>query len=177
MELRIKAKSGKSDSSVFAETALRPEVRAAMTMMAQPRKMAGVELSELVDQLSVQQEQTRNGESGLIEDMLLAQAQTLDSLFHTLATKAIEVSDYGYFQGCMSLAFKAQRQACQALATLAAVQHPKSVSFVRQANVQVNHGVPISPPGSHCGSCADSCSTSARNPFSVIPENELCRMT
>jgi hypothetical protein len=82
------------------------------------------------------------------ERMLMAQATTLDVIFNQLARRAAANLDGQYLRACdtlLRLAFKAQSQSRATLETLAFIKNPRSVAFVRQANIangpqQVNNG-------------------------------------
>lgn len=82
----------------------------------------------------------------------MAQATTLDVIFNQLARRAAASLDGQYLRACdayLRLAFKAQSQSRATLETLAFIKNPRSVAFVRQANIangpqQVNNGTP--PP-------------------------------
>jgi hypothetical protein len=91
------------------------------------------------------------------EAMLMAQATTLDALFHSLTGWALnhvkEGGNPAYFETCMRLALKAQSQSRATNETLAEIKNPGQVAFIRQANVAngpqqvVNNGVPLSRAG------------------------------
>jgi hypothetical protein len=74
--------------------------------------------------------------------MLMSQATTLDSVFHTLIGWALNNSGEGgnpsYFETCMRLALKAQSQCRAANETLAAIKNPPVV-YARQANFAAGH--------------------------------------
>jgi hypothetical protein len=79
-----------------------------------------------------------------MEDMLLAQAHTLDGLFAALATRAAMGTTVAVIEIYLRLALKAQSQSRATLQTLGELKAPKQVAFVGQANighqVQVNNG-------------------------------------
>jgi hypothetical protein len=80
--------------------------------------------------------------------MLVAQAHTLDALFHSFTYRSMRNSAEGYLPAAetyMRLALKAQSQCRATVETLAEIKNPSPVAFVRQANIahgpqQVNNG-------------------------------------
>jgi hypothetical protein len=81
------------------------------------------------------------------EGMLVAQAHTLEAIFHELVRRAgLNMGEYiGAAETYMRLGLKAQAQCRAMLETLAAIKNPAPMTFVRQANVahgpqQVNNG-------------------------------------
>ena len=77
--------------------------------------------------------------------MLISQAHTLDAMFHALAQKAMTHTTLPPYETLLRLAFKAQSQCRATFETLAEVKNPRSVAFVKQANIaqghqQVNNG-------------------------------------
>ncbi|MCP6756118.1 hypothetical protein NL533_31320, partial [Klebsiella pneumoniae] len=70
--------------------------------------------------------------------MLVAQAHALDELFTSLARRAyvnIAGGCLGAAESYMRLSLKAQSQCRTTWETLAEIKHPRSVAFVRQANI------------------------------------------
>ena len=80
------------------------------------------------------------------DEMLVAQAATLDALFGQLARRSASNMEAGYLQasiGYMQLALRAQSQSRCTWETLSKIKNP--LTFVRQANIangpqQVNNG-------------------------------------
>lgn len=167
--LTVVARKDESTEQAIARTALTPAVKAAGTLKDLSKQLPGVELDALVDQLGAQQAKAVGGD---LEDccaMLVAQAQTLDALFHKLTGKAFSCPDFEYSRTCLHLALKAQNSARNTLLALASIQQPKGTTFVKQANVQVNHGLTAVAP--QLLSSGDS-SASLFHGISS-PENEL----
>jgi hypothetical protein len=110
-------------------------------------------MNTLVDDLGKQCELASNGNLGRSEALLVAQAHTLDAIFHNLARRAAR--NMGEYLNAAEiytrLALKAQSQCRATLETLAVIKNPQPVAFVRQANIahgpqQVNNGVPQDEP-------------------------------
>ena len=94
---------------------------------------------------------------GPIEGMLYRQAKTLETMFTSLARRAAGNDGLKQFQVNLTLALKAQAQCRATLEALAEIKNPRSVSFVKQANIsggpqQVNNGIqPAQQAGSAQG--------------------------
>lgn len=99
---------------------------------------------EMATELSRQTTAVNKGDMARVEDMLLAQAHTLDGLFASLTTKAFKAQHLDVLEQYLRLALKAQNQARATLQTLAELKSPKQLAFVQQANIgnqiQVNNG-------------------------------------
>lgn len=129
-----------------------PVVRAASSTRGILRceSNGGPGINELVAEIDKQADAVRAGDMSRVEEMLLAQAHTLDGLFNALAGRAmLNMAQYpDAFERYMRLALKGQTQCRATLETLALVKNPPNVAFVRQANigqaVQVNNGDPAS---------------------------------
>jgi hypothetical protein len=147
--LRVPAKPGEDTKVVYARTALRPSVRAAITSQTYSKQFGELDLPALVEELAKQNAAVSKGEMGRAEAMLMSQAHALEAIFHELARRS--ASNMGEYLGAaetyMRLALKAQSQCRASLETLAAIKNPAAITFVKQANVahgpqQVNNGNP-----------------------------------
>jgi hypothetical protein len=125
-----------------------PSVRAAVTSQQYSKRILGdLDLTTLVGEFSKQCAAVNNGDMKRPEAMLVAQAHTLDAIFHELARRAAQQIQYlEPLETYMRLAFKAQSQCRATLETLSNIKNPPaSVAFVKQANIahgpqQVNNG-------------------------------------
>jgi hypothetical protein len=139
-----------TDAAVLARTVLRSSVNAAAAALCFQNVVPGAELefSALVDELADQCKQASDGNLGMAEQTLLAQAITLDQVFNNLLRRAAgnmgerpdAVDRY------LKYGLRAQNQCRATLETLAAIKNPPVV-FARQANIahghqQVNNGEP-----------------------------------
>lgn len=109
-------------------------------------KFAGeVDLQLLVNDLREQAEDVQCGDMRPIEEMLYQQAKTLETIFVSLARRAANNDGLKQFQVLLTLALKAQAQCRATLEALAEVKNPRTVAFVKQANMttgpqQINNG-------------------------------------
>jgi hypothetical protein len=145
--LKATAVAGANPGALLAKIALRPSVRAAVTTRIFSKQFGELEIDSLVDQLASQANAVTQGDLQRAEAMLVAQAHTLEAIFHELARRsALNLGEYlGAAETYMRLALKAQSQCRATLETLATMKNPHPVAFVRQANIahgpqQVNNG-------------------------------------
>ena len=136
----------KVTEALTARALSEPSLRAASVI--QKYEGDSLNLNALVDELRSQSNVVKGGELGRMEEMLVSQAHTLDALFANLARRSHTNSDGGYLEAAeryMRLALKAQAQAVRTIEALGELKNPRSVAFVRQANIangpqQVNNG-------------------------------------
>lgn len=136
--LKLPGAAGTDRVNLMARAALGSNVRAAMTLQSYSTPQFGdLDLTALVEELSAQTKTIRAGNLEAAEEMLLAQAHTLQALFHELARRAgMNMGEYiNAAETYMRLALKAQSQCRATLETLATIKNPPPVTFVRQANV------------------------------------------
>jgi hypothetical protein len=152
--LVVERKKEQTDAEALAETALRPCVNGAMTIKGCGRQSFGeLDLTALIGELSSQAKLARGGNLERVEETLLTQAHTLDALFNTLTRLSLSnTGNLTVMESCMRLGLKAQSQCRTTLEALAEIKNPKSVAFIRQANLaqgpqQVNNGVDSSRAG------------------------------
>lgn len=127
------------------ELVLSPTIQNAVGVHAWSKFAGEADLGETVADLREQVKQVQAGEMGRVEAMLYGQALTLQTIFTSLARKAVAQEYLKQFQVNLTLALKAQAQCRATLEALAEIKNPRSVSFVQQANIangpqQVNNG-------------------------------------
>lgn len=129
-----------------------PAVNAAFTL-AQWAEDGQGDIDSLIVSFGLQGRALRQGDLTDAERMLMAQASTLDVIFHQLARRAAQQVDQS-LTACdayLRLALKAQSQCRATLETLSLAKNPRPVSIVRQAkNIangpqQVNNCPPPEP--------------------------------
>jgi hypothetical protein len=135
--LRILQKPTESPADALAHMILRPIVQAAVTLTAYNKDFGDVAINTLVDDLDAQCKLANNGDLARAETILMAQAQTLDSVFNNLARRAsLNIGEYmNAAETYLRLALRAQAQCRATLETLAVIKNPQPVAFVRQANI------------------------------------------
>jgi len=137
---------GETDDEASARTLLRPTALAANSIM----RMADdglFDVNALIKELEKQTTALASNDMARAEITLLAQAHTLDALFNKLVTAGLQKTDLTQFDALLRIALKAQSQCRATLETLSDIKNPKSIAFVKQANIaagnqQVNNGAP-----------------------------------
>lgn len=143
--LEIQSPPDADQTKLLVTTALRPSVRAAVTTQAFSRQFGELDINALVGELTAQAKTATDGDLQRPEAMLIAQAHTLEAMFHELARRAaLNMGEYlGAAETYMRLALKAQSQCRATIEALANLKNPRPVAYVQQANigqaVQVNN--------------------------------------
>lgn len=129
---------------LIAKAATRPNLLAANTISHFNQVLGNVGLMEMADELNTQISRIQKGDLGGAEETLAAQAIVLDTLFNTLAVKALQAPGLDMQAIILKLSLQSQRQCCQTIEALSAIKNPPTVTVVRQTNigqaVQVNNG-------------------------------------
>jgi hypothetical protein len=154
--LKLEARAGDDTKVLLARNVLRPSVRAGVTTQSFSKVFGELDLNSLIEELAAQVKLTAVGDLGREEAMLVAQAHSLEAIFHELARRAaLNMGEYiNAAETYMRLALKAQSQCRATIETLALMKNPQPVTFVRQANVahgpqQVNNAPqPAADPAS-----------------------------
>jgi len=131
--------SGPEDrQAAVVATVTRPTTQSAMTLMnlAESEKLE-LDMGSLMAELSQQVAAVRKDDMGRPEEMLTAQAYTLDALFNTLTRRSLmNMGEHlEATEQYMRLALRAQAQSRSTLEALAEIKNPRNVAFVKQANV------------------------------------------
>jgi hypothetical protein len=141
--------TGKGYAAQIARTSLRPTVQAAITLAAYGKSMAELDTCSLLDALDEQMDACKSGDLQRAEDMLAAQAHTLDGIFNSLARRALQADYVDHFERYLKLALRAQSQARMTWEALATIKNPPMMGYVQQANIahgpqQVNNNTATS---------------------------------
>ncbi len=107
-------------------------------------KFGEIDDAELQEEVGRSLDAIQAGNLKPVETMLYMQAKALDTLFTRLMHVGLAQTTLPQYQAHMGLALKAQAQSRAALQALVEAKNPRSVAFVRQANIaqqqQVNNG-------------------------------------
>lgn len=127
-----------------ARAAVMPTVQAAFTMTKYTWGGVSAEPGPLVAELSSQARRVINGDMTRIEGMLVSQMHTLDSMFNSLARRAMETENADHVKMWLTAALKAQRQCVNAAEALATLKNPAVFVGRQQINqsagpMQVNN--------------------------------------
>jgi hypothetical protein len=134
-DVRVQQQEAETAADLRARTSLMPTVQAALTLMDYNKDFGEMSINVLVTDLGKQCELASKGDLARTETLLMAQAHTLDAIFHKLARKATDVEYLNRLDANLRLALKAQSQCRATLETLAAIKNPQPMAFVRQANI------------------------------------------
>jgi len=142
VNLTIEMKQGETVEQAKARAALSPEHHAAVSIfhLGQILSFRDVDITNLADQLGHQVQQLKNGDLGQAESMLVAQAHTLNALFHNLLLRAArnKSNEFSVVEKLLKLAMKAQSQSRTTLDTLATIKKPPP-DLIRQTNIAHGH--------------------------------------
>lgn len=130
----------------YAKAIIAPEVGAFRILSAceQPGLKDQLDTPAMIRLLKDRGEAVNNGDLLHAEQMLMAQATALQTLFVRLSERATEQSHMPTIEGFMRLALRAQSQCRQTLETLATIKNPP-VIYAKQINQttgpqQINNG-------------------------------------
>lgn len=120
-----------AESKAVAGTILRPVFKSVLAICALDRSISEMDIEHLTIALCEQVHLAQSGDLGRVEEMLVAQAHTLDGLFsHLVKRSEINVdNDFSIMEGLMKLGLRAQSQCRATLATLADITKPDSISL------------------------------------------------
>ena len=94
-----------------------------------------LDLDACVRNLRVSAKKVSDGDNSGLEGMLSAQAIALNTIFTSLATRAILSDLMPHMETFMGLALKAQNQCRSTLDTLAQIKNPRQTVITKQANI------------------------------------------
>lgn len=137
----MECRKDETSASALARYGTNPSVSAGLSIQRIKRnKLFTLEITPLIKQLEGQANAVNQRDLGQGESMLVAQAATLDALFHRLVSSGLDNMSAGYRDAaecCMRLAFKAQSQCRSNWEAISKIQNPSAVAFVKanQANI------------------------------------------
>ncbi|CAN5738928.1 hypothetical protein BH11PSE12_BH11PSE12_04020 [soil metagenome] len=146
--LNIVREIDETTSQALAREALRPSINAASVIDAFQSNIMGkdADLDGLVEGVKATAKAVNDGDMFTMEAMLVGQATALQTMFTSLAIRAVNQDHLKQYQTCMVLALKAQAQSRATISALVDLKYPKqAATFVKQANIangpqQVNNG-------------------------------------
>lgn len=134
-------------AKMVAEETLRPSINAAAVIVEYAKPLGKQDIMLLADALDNSLIKLRNGDLSECEEMLMVQAQSLQTLFMNFSRRALAQEYQRNFESFIRMAMKAQNQCRMTLETLAMIRSP-TIVYARQANIaaghqQINNGTPI----------------------------------
>lgn len=134
-KLEVRPINSETPQQAVARTMTRPSVQAGMSILNLQIGAGDVDLMSLIEELQHQQDVVRKGNVDRSEAMLVAQAATLDAIFH--ATLRRSSNNFGHYpetaERYMKLALKAQSQCRRTLTSISELRTPKA--YIAQQNV------------------------------------------
>ena len=141
---------GTSSSQVMAALSTRSALTAT-TYKAFAGGGDALDVTDLMGELRKAGDEVVAGNMGRMEIMLTNQALTLDAIFNNMALRSSKQDTFKGIEVLMRLALKAQAQARSTAEALSEIKNPRSVQFVKQANMttgpqQINNGSTTQSP-------------------------------
>lgn len=138
-----------------ARAATKASINAVMVVHAFQGNILGkdVDMGELVTTMQTKFKEVNDGDLSTLEAMLVGQATALQTMFTSLAMKAVNQEYLKNYQSFMVLALKAQAQSRATISALVDLKYPKqTATFVKQANMTtgpqlINNGAALSHAG------------------------------
>ena len=155
-KLNLSLHEGETSEQGIARIALDPKLRAATAILSV--KGMGftnedLDINALIEELNKQTEQVKKKDLSRSEEMLTAQAHTLDLLFNKLVINANRNMSEGFLEATdtyFKLAMKAQTQCRTTWEAISKIQNPPIANYAKQLNVahnqQINNGQEIENP-------------------------------
>jgi hypothetical protein len=134
-EKELAEKQSARNASMFVSDS---GLNAMLTMNAIHPETDAVELFKLCDSNT---KEILTGNTQKIEVMLIAQAHTLDCLFHKMTSRATRADYIPNMQTYFDIAMKAQKQCRQTLSALVDIKHPRRATFIKQQNNATNQQI------------------------------------
>ena len=145
--LQLSRTPDQTDAQAEAAAAVMPSVNAAVVVDAFQRNIMGEDLNftALIDGLRASSDKVKAGDLSTLEAMLLGQATALQTIFASLAKRAVNQEYQKHYEAFLGLALKAQAQSRATISALVDLKYPRQATFVKQANIahgpqQVNNG-------------------------------------
>ena len=141
-QMQLVMRRGETVAKAKARAALTSEWHAAHSIFQLNRitPFKEADLTELANRLDHQIKQLRDDDLGQAESMLVAQAYTLDALFHNLLTRSAQNMNnaFSVVDGLLRTALKAQSQCRTTLDSLASMKKPPP-ELIKQTNIAHGH--------------------------------------
>lgn len=136
--IEVEGKQGEEPAISVAKAAMTPAIRAGITSREFTKEFGDVEPADLIASLAEQVKLARSN-SERAQEMLVAQAHTLDAIFNNLAQRANRSDYLSQFEAYLKLSLKAQAQSRATWDTWSSIQHPPVAHYVGQANIAHGH--------------------------------------
>ncbi|MFM0174131.1 hypothetical protein PQR33_32925 [Paraburkholderia sediminicola] len=146
--VEVRQMPGEAVDATISKTVTRPEVGAASVTSYFNPLTSDVDINALAAEMSRQTKLVNDGDLARAEAMLISQAHSLDAIFNAFCGRAAlnMGQNLQATETYVRMALKAQGQCRATLQTLGEIKAPRSIAFIRQANLangpqQINNGV------------------------------------
>jgi hypothetical protein len=136
--VHVTAVNGESAQQAIARALLDPVLLAGSFLSDMNKQAPHGGPDAFITELRKHARAVTTGDLSRLEEMLAAQAHTLDGLFYSLALRSRSNLAAGYIdtgESYMKLALRAQAQCRATVESVATIKNPPAVAFVRQANI------------------------------------------
>lgn len=122
---------------VKARATLSPAINAAAAADAFQGNVLGkdADLREVVETLQASMRKANGGDLTDLENMLIGQANALQTMFVSLARRAQAQEYQKHLEGFLSLALRCQSQSRATIQAVVDLKYPRQATFVKQANI------------------------------------------
>lgn len=162
--LRVTSAKGQSVPEALAQNAFDPSTNGLFAALSWTDKTIGqTGVNEALGVVTTYAEQAAAGDLSAAKRMLMAESIALNAMFTEMSRKAADclvvdgekgtwqIKGASAMQICMNVALKAQSQCRTTLEALNELVNPRSVAFIKQANLangpqQINNGNGVAPP-------------------------------
>jgi len=133
-------KKSRSNENILAAS---PESVSTALIVDKYKVSNGIELDsvKLYEEFVKQAKSVIDGDDSHLVRTLMAQLETTNTLFYTMATRLEKADTYYQLKLYANLALQFQNQSRRTAATVKDILHPKRATFVKQANMAVNQQV------------------------------------
>ena len=111
------------------------KLNAALTLPFMDKIFSDITLANIANGIKQQIAEVQAGNMTSMEAMLVAQANSLQSMFVSLGRSATYKTQLNQYTAFMNLALKAQAQSRATIQALIELKYPKQATFVKQANI------------------------------------------
>ena len=136
--LKCEVPHGTTEKQALASLTMSPVMHAGIAIDAFSKNLLSkqkVDISEVVKDLGGKTVQVHKGDLAILEEMLLSQATTLQTIFTSYVRRAQAQTYQRNLEAYMNMALKAQNQSRTTIQALAELKRPKQATYVNQANI------------------------------------------
>ena len=117
--------------------ALSPSLNGGVLIHAFQKNVLGsdLDINVMIERLVDTCADVKGGDLRNLEAMLVGQATALQTIFTSLARRAVDQEQMRHYEAFLGLALKAQAQSRATISALVDLKYPRQATFVKQANI------------------------------------------